>query len=235
MTDSETRPPGTLLDTETWVFDLDNTLYPASCDLFSQVDRRMKAFIADYLDVPEDEAFRIQKRYFRDHGTTLRGLMSNHGMDPARFLDFVHDIDLSPVTPSPDLDTVLARLPGRKVIFTNASTDHAERVMDRLGVAARFDGLFDIHAADYEPKPHPPVYDRMVAALGIDPTRAVMVEDIARNLAPAAALGMTTVLVRSDSHWALDGAEGDHVHHATDDLTAWLRGVADAAPGAGGP
>ncbi|MCB2099223.1 MAG: pyrimidine 5'-nucleotidase [Rhodobacterales bacterium] len=221
---------GPLLATETWVFDLDNTLYPASCDLFSQVDRRMKAFIADYLSVPEDEAFRIQKQYFRDHGTTLRGLMTHHGMAPDPFLDYVHDIDLSAVAPNPALDRALAALPGRKVIFTNASVAHAERVMDRLGVTGRFDGLFDIHAADFEPKPRPAVYDRMVAALGIEPTRAVMVEDIARNLEPAAALGMVTVWVRTDSHWGLDGADGDWVHHATDDLTAWLQGVLDGAP-----
>ena len=209
-----------------WIFDLDNTLYPASCNLFDQVDRRIGAFIAELLQVDAVEARRLQKHYFREYGTTLRGLMNHHGIVPARFLDYVHAIDVSPVPPSPALDAALAALDGRKLIFTNGSVAHAERVMNRLGVAGHFTGVFDIVAADYQPKPNPATYAAMVARHGVDPRAAAMFEDLAHNLVPAAALGMTTILVRTTSEWAATGEPGDHVHHVTDDLVAWLEGAA---------
>ncbi len=214
-------------DIETWVFDLDNTLYPAETNLFAQIDVRMREFIADYLALDLDEAYRVQKTYFREYGTTLRGLMSRHGLDPKEFLDFVHAIDLSPVSPSPALDAALDRLSGRKIIFTNASTDHADRVMDRLGVGHHFDAVFDIKDADYLPKPDPAVYDALVERYSLDPHKTVMVEDIARNLAPAAALGMTTVWVRTQSTVGQEGADAAHVHHVIDDLADWLQALAD--------
>ncbi len=207
---------------DVWVFDLDNTLYPASCNLFDQVDRRIGEFVARELGLDPDEARRVQKQYFRDYGTTLRGMMERHRVAPQAFLDYVHAIDVTPVPPSPALDAALAGLPGRKVIFTNGSVAHAERVMERLGVARHFAEVFDIAAADYLPKPEPATYARMVARHDIDPHAAAMLDDLPRNLAPAAALGMTTVWVRTDSPWAQDGAEGEHIHHVADDLTAWL-------------
>lgn len=217
---------------ETWIFDLDNTLYPASSNLFAQVDRRIGEFIAGYFDLPLDEAKRKQKAYYRDYGTTLRGLMTEHDVDPVAFLDYVHDIDVTPITPSAALDAALADLPGRKLIYTNGSTRHAENVIGRLGVAHRFEGIFDIVAADYVPKPDPRPYAAMVERHGVDPTRAAMVEDIARNLVPAAALGMTTVWVRSEADWSHpDGpgiGTGAHIHHVVDDLVAWLADVAAA-------
>jgi len=219
-------PCADILDqVEAWVFDLDNTLYPAETNLFSQIDERMRGFIAAYLDLDLEEAYRVQKQYFRDYGTTLRGLMSRHGLDPRAFLDHVHAIDLSPVPPSPALDDALDRLSGRKIIFTNASADHAERVMARLGVEGRFDAVFDIADAGYLPKPEPAVYDALVARHGLDPRRTVMIEDIARNLAPAAALGMTTVWVRTQSRIGQEGAEAAHVHYAVDDLLGWLQAL----------
>jgi putative hydrolase of the HAD superfamily len=208
---------------ETWVFDLDNTLYPASSNLFAQVDVRIRDFIAALLGLPEDEAYRLQKQLFREHGTTLRGLMTRHGVDPGEFMDFVHDIDVTPIDPSPDLDAALARLPGRKVIFTNASANHARRVTERLGVTRHFDAVFDIEDAGYVPKPHGQPYARLIERHRIEPRTAVMVEDIARNLHPAAALGFTTVWVRTELAWAADGAEEDHVHHVAEDLADWLR------------
>lgn len=211
---------------EAWVFDLDNTLYPPSSDLFAQIDVRMREFVAGFLGVDQDEAYRVQKQYFREYGTTLRGMMERHGMEPGPFLGHVHDIDLAPVAPDPALDAVLGRLPGRKLIFTNATASHAERVMDRLGVRPRFEAVFDIVDAAYLPKPRPEVYAAMVERHGIDPTRAVMVEDIAWNLAPAAALGMTTVWVRNETPWGVEGRDGDHVHHVADHLTSWLETVA---------
>ena len=207
---------------EAWLFDLDNTLYPSSCDLFAQVDRRIRGFIADLLALDHDEAQRVQKRYFLEHGTTLRGLMDRHGVDPEGVMDYVHDIDLSPLFPNPALDAALAALPGRKVIFTNASAAHAGRVTDRLGIAHHFDGVFDIGAAAYQPKPRPEGYRRLVAELAIDPARTVFIEDSARNLAPAAALGMTTVWLAGETAWAGDGRTEAYVDMVIEDLTAWL-------------
>lgn len=217
-------------DAEVWVFDLDNTLYPASCNLFAQVDRRIGAFIADLFGIPAEEARAMQKRMFREHGTTLRGLMVEHGVDPAGFLEYVHAIDTAPVRPSPMLDRALAALPGRKIIYTNGSVRHATNVTDRLGITARFEAVFDIVAAGYLPKPDPRPYGALVETYGIAPERTVMVEDIARNLAPAHALGMTTVWVRSEADWARPDrggvGAGTHIHHVADDLVEWLAEVA---------
>jgi putative hydrolase of the HAD superfamily len=220
--------PERLAQAEAWIFDLDNTLYPASCNLFAQVDTRIGAFIADRLGIDGDEAYRLQKHYFRTYGTSLRGLMLHHEVEPREFLDFVHEIDVTPVQPDPTLDEALGRLPGRKVIFTNGSVKHAENVMARLGVGRHFEAIFDIVAADYFPKPEPFVYDVMVRRHWIDPRRAVMIEDLPKNLAPAHAMGMTTVLVRTDADWAQDGVDGDHIDHVTDDLVRWLGGVSVA-------
>jgi putative hydrolase of the HAD superfamily len=215
---------------ETWIFDLDNTLYPASCRLFDQIDVRMGQFIADLLKVDRVEARRIQKDYFFRHGTTLRGLMVEHSIDPDAFLDFVHDIDHSPVPANAALAAALEGLAGRKLIFTNGTVAHAERVMQRLGVDTHFHGVFDIVHSDYIPKPARVPYEKFIARHAIDPARAAMFEDIARNLEVPAALGMTTVLVRDAAN--VDGslinqlngdAEGaPYVHHVTGDLAAFL-------------
>ncbi len=213
-----------LLHADTWVFDLDNTLYSGVHGLFEQIDRRMKAYLAQFLDIDEDAAYRVQKTYFREYGTTLRGMMLNHAMDPKPYLDFVHDIDISAIPAAPELDAQLARLTGRKVIFTNADMPHVERVLARLGIADHFDGVFDIFHADFIPKPEPEVYDTLVKRFAFDPQRAVMVEDIARNLEPAAALGMATVWVKpvTDCEVCNEQPNGTHVDFETDDLTAWL-------------
>ncbi len=221
------KDPAQLRAAETWIFDLDNTLYPAASNLFAQVDVRIGAFIGNLLDLDPVAARTLQKQYFRDYGTSLRGLMERHGVDPEAYMAFVHDIDVTAVAPSPALDQALSRLEGRKIIFTNGSVAHAERVTDRLGVARHFEAVFDIAAADYVPKPEPAVYDQLVDRHDIEPRRAVMVEDIARNLVPAAALGMATVWVRSGSRWGADGADGDHVHHVIDDLAAWLEALVE--------
>jgi len=215
-----------LQSTEAWIFDLDNTLYCATTNLFGQIDVRMKSFIADFLDMEPDEAFKIQKRYFRDYGTTLRGLMDRHDIDPKAFLDHVHDIDVQVLPPNPVLDKALEELPGRKIIFTNADVGHALRVMERLGVSHHFEAVFDIVASDYIPKPQPEVYQALVERFDLNPKRTVMFEDMARNLKPAADMGMTTVWVRTDTLWGQESSEGEHVHHATDDLSAWLSNIA---------
>jgi putative hydrolase of the HAD superfamily len=215
---------------DTWIFDLDNTLYPASCNLFDQIHRRMGEFIAGLLGVDLEEAKRLQKIYFREHGTTLRGLMTVHGIDPAAFLDHVHRIDLSPVPRDAALVAALAALPGRKLVFTNGTVRHAENILSHLGIAGHFAGIFDIAACGYVPKPDPAGYAELVRRHAIDPSRAVMIEDMAKNLAPAAALGMTTVWLRGTIDWALEGAEADYVHHVAEALTPFLAELAAVAP-----
>jgi putative hydrolase of the HAD superfamily len=207
---------------ETWIFDLDNTLYPASTNLFAQVDVRMRDFIANLLNLPADEARKLQKEYFHESGTTLRGLMTHHGIDPAPYLAYVHDIDVSAVQPSLRLRDALMGLEGKKYIFTNASNAHAKRVMDRLGVADCFEGIFDIVDAEYQPKPDPLIYDLFVQKFKIEPKKAVMVEDIARNLEPAANLGMNCVWIKTDTTWGKEGKGAAYIHYETDDLELWL-------------
>jgi putative hydrolase of the HAD superfamily len=215
---------------DTWIFDLDNTLYPASCNLFDQIHRRMGEFIAGLLGVDLEEAKRLQKIYFREHGTTLRGLMTVHGIDPAAFLDHVHRIDLSPVPRDAALAAALAALPGRKLVFTNGTVRHAENILSHLGIAGHFAGIFDIAACGYVPKPDPAGYAELVRRHAIDPSRAVMIEDMAKNLAPAAALGMTTVWLRGTIDWAREGAEADYVHHVAEALTPFLAELVAVAP-----
>ena len=216
---------------ETWIFDLDNTLYPAACNLFAQIDRRMMAYIADRLGIAEDEARRLQKAYYFEHGTTLSGLIRHHGVDPEDYLDYVHQIDLTPVPRDRRLGRALERLSGRKLVYTNGSEPHAERVLERLEVSHHFDGIFDIAAADYVPKPDPASFRRFIDRHGIDPKCALLADDIARNLVPAAALGMVTVWVRSTGEWAREGADGDHVHHVAEDLVSWLEDILEPGDG----
>jgi putative hydrolase of the HAD superfamily len=214
--------PSKISNAKHWIFDLDNTLYPPGCNLFHQIDIRMREFIARYFDIELDEAFLVQKRYFREFGTTLNGLMKNHGMEPDDFLHYVHDIDVSVIDPNPALDKALANLPGRKVVYTNGSLAHAERITNRLGIAHHFDGMFDIVAAEFMPKPDIRAYRSLLVEYAIDPKGAVMVEDVARNLEPAKQLGMETVLIHTEHRWSEDASDAGFVDHRIDDLTAWL-------------
>jgi putative hydrolase of the HAD superfamily len=228
MNSESVQPPGCGLPlhelgaAEAWIFDLDNTLYPSSARLFLAVDARIAGYIGDLLGVDPVTARRLQKEYFYTYGTTLRGLMTLHGVDPTVYMDYVHDVDLTPVAANPRLDLALAALPGRKIVFTNASVLHARRVMGRLGVESRFEDIYDIVAANYVPKPQIEAYRGILARYHLDASRCVMVEDMARNLEPAAALGITTVWLRNDSEWGAAGAGGSHVHHVAEDLAEWL-------------
>ncbi len=208
---------------DTWIFDLDNTLYRADTDVFAQVDQRMTAFIGDLLGLDPVQARKVQKDYYAEYGTTLSGLMKEHGMAPEPFLSFVHDIDVTMLAPDPDLGTALETLPGRRFIYTNGSVDHANNVLGQLGIEHLFDDIFDIHAAGYVPKPDAAPYDRLVARGGFKPQGAAMFEDIHRNLKAPHDLGMTTVWVRT----AIpdDGEDHPHVHHQTDDLRAFLGAI----------
>ncbi len=216
------RPMSGFDHVDTWVFDLDNTLYHARHGLFDQVDQRITDYVSRALDISRDEARPLQKRYFDEHGTTLNGLIALHDCDPQDYLAYVHDIDYSIVPVDPDLDTALAGLPGRKIIFTNGDVPHAERVTERIGIAHHFEAIFDIVASDYIPKPEQVVYDAIIGRHDIEPGRSAMFEDIARNLAPAKALGMTTVWIRGDSAWAAASSDDGHIDHIVDELTPWL-------------
>lgn len=188
---------------ETWIFDLDNTLYPPHSDLWPKVDQKITHYIGDLLGVDGLTARAIQKYYYQVHGTTLNGLMKEHAIDPHAFLDFVHDIDRSSLPPDARLGAAIAALPGRKFIFTNGSVRHAEETIRQLGIDGLFDGIFDIVASDFHPKPARRTYERFLATFGIAPVSAAMFEDIPRNLEVPAELGMRTVLV-------IPGAAGDH-------------------------
>ena len=213
---------------EVWLFDLDNTLYPASCRLFDQVEKRMADFICDFLSIEEEEAHELRRRYWREHGTTLSGLMRNHGLQPQVFLDYVHQIDLSQVRPDPRMNRAIERLPGRKLVFTNGSTRHAERILDRLGLSDHFEAVFDIAAADYVPKPETRAYEALVRRHAVAPERTLFVEDTAKNLPPAARLGMTTLWVHHEESRPPEENDREHIHHRTDRLPEWLEDLLSA-------
>ena len=211
---------------ETWIFDLDNTLYPASCRLFEQVQRRMNEYICERLEVPPEEAAELRRTYFREHGTTMNGLMRVHNIDPHDFLAFVHEVDLSCVPPDPALVSALGQLDGRKIVHTNGSVRHAERLLDHLGLSTAFTGIIDIVAADFEPKPALPGYRLLLKRHSVRPETALMVEDMARNLAPAAELGMTTAWLRTGVDWAAADSDRDYIHHIVEDLAGFLAAAA---------
>lgn len=220
-----------LLQTRCWVFDLDNTLYPPECDLFAQIDVLMTRFVADYLGLPKDQARIVQKQYYAKYGTTLNGLMQEHGMPPGDYLAFVHDIDVSVLRPDPDLRAAISALPGRKMVFTNGSTAHAARVLAARGLDDVFETIIDIEATRFVPKPSRAAYQHLIDTHNVNPHQSVMVEDLARNLKPAYDLGFMTVLVHSDKDWSHEpegarpagaGDTHEHVHFSTGDLSHFL-------------
>jgi putative hydrolase of the HAD superfamily len=220
---------------DTWVFDLDNTLYPHHGTLWQPVDARIGEFIGNYLSVPPDEARRIQKDYYRRYGTSMRGMMTEHNVSADDYLAYVHQIDHSPLEPNPAMGAAIAKLPGRKLILTNGSTDHAGKVLERLGIGSHFEAVFDIIAAELEPKPAPQTYQKFLMLHGVAPETSAMFEDLARNLIVPHELGMTTVLVVPDGsqevvreEWELEGRDAAYVDHVTDDLTGFLEGLSGA-------
>ncbi len=210
------------------MFDLDNTLYSGVHGLFDQIDARMQAYVAEFLGLPPDEAHKVQKKYFREYGTTLRGMMACHNMEAGPFLEYVHDIDVELIPKDIALDDVLQKISGQKIIFTNASREHADRVLARLGVAHHFTGIFDIRDGGFVPKPEPAKYHELADTFNFDPKKAIMVEDMARNLEPAKEMGMATVWVRTQTDCTIctEDPSGDHVDFETDDLVTWLSKLA---------
>jgi len=203
---------------DTWLFDLDNTLYPAESGFMAEIVVRMTDFVERVTGLPRDEAFKLQKAYLAEHGLTLKGMMLHHGVDPRDFHAIFHDMSLEALAHDPDLLAALERLPGRRLIFTNADDVHAERVLERLGLSHLFDDVFHIGTADYEPKPSPKAFARMSELHAIDPGATAFFEDSERNLAPAAELGMTTVLVGA---WAAQST-APFVRYRTEKLAPFL-------------
>jgi len=199
-----------------WVFDLDNTLYPPSARLFDQIEVRMTAWVMDALKVERAEADRLRRHYWQLYGTTLAGLMHEHGMDPAPYLVDVHDIDMGQLTPDPGLRAGIAALPGRRIVYTNGSAPYAERVLAARGLSGLFDAVYGVEHAGFRPKPERAAFEAIFAADGLDPTRGAMFEDDPRNLAAPHAMGMRTV------HVAPQAAPAGHIHHHTDDLAGFL-------------
>jgi putative hydrolase of the HAD superfamily len=217
-----------LVGVDTWIFDLDNTLYPPGTEFVVLIEGRMTAYVQRATGLPEVEARALQKRYLYEHGTTLAGLMALHGVDPHDFLRAVHDVSLDSLTPDPQLRHALLRLPGRRLVFTNGSAWHADRVLKHLGLEDLFEAVFHLEAADMIPKPAPATYDALIAAHGVRPSSAAFFEDSAHNLEPAARLGMTTVLV--GPHAGADTA--GFVHYRTQALAPFLEAatVKEIAP-----
>lgn len=213
---------------ETWIFDLDNTLYPASADLFVHVDRRMTDYVARLVGVGRDEAYRLQKGWFHAHGTTLAGLMAEHHVDPHEFLAYVHDIEMDALEHNAPLVAHLARLPGRKLVFTNGDRPYALKVLDRLGLGDSFEAIHDIHAMDLTPKPDPAAYRGLCETLRVDPATALFADDMVRNLRAAKAIGITTLWVDNGSEQAGDADRGC-ADYVTPDLTAWLAELMEVA------
>ena len=215
-----------------WVFDLDNTLYPRHCDLFAQIDWKMTDYVSKLTNLPKDEARALQKQLYRDHGTTLNGLMSEHGIDPHDFLEYVHDIDYSELETNPALGDLISALPGRKHIYTNGDVRHAENTLRAIGIEPIFDAMFDIVAADFVPKPARAPYEKFFAEHLINPKRAAMFEDMPRNLEVPKQVGMATVLIipRANSNhkaetWEIAGSDDPHIDHVTDHIDDFLEEI----------
>lgn len=214
--------PHRLASRRVWIFDLDNTLYPPEIRLFDQIERRMTAYVARALDVAPSEADRLRRHYWARYGTTLAGLMAEHGLDPDPYLDDVHDIGFEVLTPDPELRASIEALPGRRIVHTNGSAPYARRVITARGLDGLFEQVFGVEDADYHPKPHPEAFNAIAAKAGLDAPEAVMIEDDARNLAVPHAQGMATV------HVTGIGAPVDdapHIHYRTADLTTFLQAV----------
>ena len=224
---AETRPD--FRHVKSWIFDLDNTLYCAGNGIFAQIESRMTDYVTALLKLPRDQARARQKDLYRQYGTTLNGLMREHDVDADDYLHFVHDIDLSSLGPDAPLTKAIAALPGKRFVFTNGCRDHAARVLDRLQMTHLFEQVWDIRTIAFAPKPQAQAYASVVAAGGIAAPQAAMFDDIARNLSPAHAMGMTTVWLKTDSPWGkhgplLDVAEGD-IDHETEPRTAFLQNI----------
>jgi putative hydrolase of the HAD superfamily len=209
-------------DVKFWIFDLDNTLYPSSTNLFSGIDKLMASFITQHLKVSHEEAMQIKNDYFQKHGTTLNGLIKNHNIDPHHFLEFVHNIDYSFLNKNEKLNKEIKSLPGKKIIFTNGSKKHAKNVVSNLQLDESLFSIFDIVDSGFVPKPERSPYERLIKKYDIVPEQSIFFEDIARNLKPAHELGMKTAWLINEDNWAKEGHDEDHVHFKIKELDHFL-------------
>jgi len=204
------------------LIDLDNTVYPEDSNIFIQIDLKMKSFIAEYLNVSLDEAFKIQKKYFINNGTTLRGLMLYHNVQPKKFLNYVHDIDLTNIKKNKELAHELKKYNGKKIIFTNGSDQHAKKVLSQIGLNNTIDNIFDIIKADYIPKPEILTYQKVINEYYLDPRNTIMIDDLPNNLRTAKELGMKTVLIKKGF---LNNNTHDHVDIVCDNLLETIKKI----------
>ena len=209
---------------DTWIFDLDLTLYGPEANIMAQVRDRIALFVEKHFNIGSDEAHKIRHTYWKKYGTTLGGLMAEHKVDPNGYLDFVHDVDMDLLRPDADLRRQIISLPGRKLIFTNADAPYAERVLAARGLENLFEDIFDIHRMQHLPKPAAASYDSLCAQLDINPARALFVEDSAHNLVPARVLGMTTIWVNHGTE-AVSSDTEQYIDHEIADLNDWLSSI----------
>ena len=208
-----------------WIFDLDNTLYSGQTKVFDQVDKKMSSFISNKLNISLEEAKKIQKEYFHKYSTTLSGMMKNHKIDAMEFLDFVHDVNLDFLGKNKDLEKEIAKIAGKKIIFTNGSRAHAENVTKRIGINKLFDGIFDIVESNFIPKPSIEAYKILIEKYKIEPQYCIFIEDIARNLKPAHELGMKTVWIKNNEPWAAKYSNENFINYKTTNLTTFLKEI----------
>ena len=208
-----------------WLFDLDNTLYDGATKVFEQVDKKMTKFISDKLNVSQEEARKIQKKYFREYNTTLNGMIKHHKIDANEFLEFVHDVNLDFLEKNEELKEEIKKISGKKIIFTNGSKAHAANVTKRIGINDLFDGVFDIVDADFIPKPSIEAYKKIIEKYKIEPQYCIFIEDIARNLKPAYDLGMKTVWIKNDEPWAAEFSNENFINYRTKNLTDFLKEI----------
>ena len=208
-----------------WLFDLDNTLYSGQTKVFDQVDKKMSSFISKKLNIPVEEAKKIQKEYFHKYSTTLSGMMKHHNIDANEFLEFVHDVNLDFLKEDKDLEIEISRIKGKKIIFTNGSKAHAKNVTKKIGIDKLFDGVFDIVESNFIPKPSLEAYKMLIQKYKIEPQYCILVEDIARNLKPAHELGMKTVWIKNDEPWAAKFSDAEFINYKTDKLSNFLRKI----------
>jgi putative hydrolase of the HAD superfamily len=214
-----------LIKIKYWIFDLDNTLYSGDTKVFDQVDKKMSKFISEKLNVSVEEAKKIQKNYFHEYNTTLNGMIKNHEIDANEFLEFVHDVDLDFLKADKPLEREIAKLEGKKFIFTNGSKAHVANVTKRIGIEKLFDGIFDIVESDFIPKPSIEPYKKIIEKYKIEPQYSIFIEDIARNLKPAHELGMKTVWIKNDEPWAAKFSDSDFINYKTDNLAKFLKEI----------
>lgn len=231
MSENNPEIPSDLSHIRHWIFDLDNTLYRADVEFFSQIDNKITDYVSRYLALQPIKARELQKEYLAEYGTSLSGLMAVHDMDPAEFLDYVHDVDLTALEPDPALRTAIENLPGKKWIFTNGSRGHAKNIATHLNLFDLFDGHFGIDDVDYIPKPKRSPFIKFCDFFEVDPEKAIFFEDSVRNLEVPKHMGMTTVLVASDADWSHEPEDvrpagqttkAKWVDYMTDDLPGWL-------------